>query len=116
PEGRYIICDGGRTNHALVSDWETHRINVIPERKGKVVPATVCGPTSMAFDRLARVSLPEDITLGDLILWSNAGAYHVPWETRFSHGLAPVIWVDDKHEISLARDRESFQRWWNMWL
>ena len=36
-ECRYIICDGGRTNHALVSDWETHHLEVIPERSGDKV-------------------------------------------------------------------------------
>lgn len=31
---RHLICDGGRTNHALVSDWECHTISTIPARKG----------------------------------------------------------------------------------
>ena len=34
---RYLICDGGRTNHALVSDWETHRLEVFPDRQGEPV-------------------------------------------------------------------------------
>ena len=53
-EGRYLICDGGRTNHALVSDWEVHDVSVYPERRGRSVePTTICGPTCMAFDRCA---------------------------------------------------------------
>ena len=34
PECTYLICDGGRTNHALVSDWERHGILTVPPRSG----------------------------------------------------------------------------------
>ena len=81
-ECRYLICDGGRTNHALVSDWETHRLEVFPDRQGEPVLSTVCGPTCRAFDRLCRVMLPRDVMPGDVLIWRDAGAYHLPWETR----------------------------------
>lgn len=114
-DSRYLICDGGRTNHALVSDWEEHDIFTLPKREGVKILTTVCGPTCMAFDRLIRMNLPKDIQIGDYIVWMNAGAYHIPWETRFSHGFAKVIWCDDKGELSLARDSESFSKWWEHW-
>jgi diaminopimelate decarboxylase len=112
PECRYLICDGGRTNHAIISAWEEHNIIAIPPRHGRKRYTTVCGPTCMAFDRLNRMSLPEDLTRGDLLVWQNAGSYHIPWETRFSHGYAPVIWIDEKSQMSLARSREAFGEWW----
>ncbi len=115
-DSRYLICDGGRTNHALISDWELHDIFTIPERKGEKHLTTVCGPTCMAFDRIIREKLPNDIQVGDLIVWKNAGAYHIPWETRFSHGLAPVIWCGENGSIEIARERESFKHWWGQWL
>ena len=111
-ECRYLICDGGRTNHAIVSDWETHEIEVVPERYGDLVLTTVCGPTCMAFDRLRRVKLPRTVVPGDTLLWHNAGAYHLPWETRFSHGLAAVLWVSATGTIEKVRARESFDSWW----
>ena len=114
-ECRYLICDGGRTNHALVSDWETHEIEVLPDRHGELVLSTVCGPTCMAFDRLRRVMLPETVTPGDALVWHNAGAYHLPLETRFSYGLAPVLWVPESGPIQKVRDRESFNSWWGQW-
>lgn len=114
-DSRYLICDGGRTNHALVSDWETHEIFTIPNRNGRKCLTTICGPTCMAFDRLLRTYLPQDIQIGDYIVWKDAGAYHIPWETRFSHGLAKVIWHDEDGELMLARKEETFDQWWSKW-
>jgi diaminopimelate decarboxylase len=114
PECRYLVCDGGRTNHALVSDWELHAIFSIPHRSGPSRLTTICGPTCMAYDRLARIELPSDLDVGDLIVWKNAGAYHIPWETRFSHGLAAVIWVDPDGQLVLARQRQTFAEWWDL--
>ena len=112
-DGCYLLCDGGRTNHALVSDWEIHFVTVHPQRTGKAVGlTTVCGPTCMAYDRLCRVALPEDVEVGDKIIWHNAGAYHLPWETRFCHGLAPVVWCGAGEDARMVRKRESFESWW----
>ncbi|MFX1478232.1 MAG: diaminopimelate decarboxylase family protein [Promethearchaeota archaeon] len=115
-ECRYLICDGGRTNQALVSDWETHQISTYPNKGGEMCLTTICGPTCMAYDRLARIPMSKDINIGDYIVWHNAGAYHIPWETRFSHGLAKVVWFDEDSRLSLVRDNESFQDWWQKWI
>ncbi len=115
-DSRYLICDGGRTNHALVSDWEIHDFIMFPERGGQKIHTTVCGPTCMAFDRLLRADLPEDIQIGDYFIWMNAGAYHLPWETRFSKGLCKVLWFDENNEITIARNEEEFINWWQYWL
>ena len=116
-ECRYLICDGGRTNHALVSDWETHEVGVLPERSGEEVLSTICGPTCMAYDRLCRIALPRAVEPGDVLVWQNAGAYHVPWETRFSHGLAAVLWEGEEgKELARVREREGFAGWWGQWV
>ena len=64
----------------------------------------------MTDDRLGRWMLPDTITLGDTIVWLNAGAYHLPWETRFSHGLCAVVWFDGDERMSVARSREQPKR------
>ncbi len=110
----YLICDGGRTNHALVSDWEEHPVHVIPQRVGAVGLTTICGPTCMAFDHLGRFQLPT-LDVGDLIVWEDAGAYHIPWETRFSHGTCSVVWCDEDWEPWVCRLRESPREWWGQW-
>jgi diaminopimelate decarboxylase len=115
PECRYLICDGGRTNHALDADNGPHRLLVIPPRAGRESLATIAGPTCMTDDRLARLALPQTVTAGDLLVWLDAGAYHLPWETRFSHGLCAVAWADGDDRLSLARRRETPAEWSALW-
>jgi diaminopimelate decarboxylase len=111
---RQLICDGGRTMNALVSNWEQHEVFPVPEGRGTKSTTAVCGPTCMAFDELARCPLPRSVRRGDRLVWMEAGAYHIPWETRFSHGLAPVLWHEDG-KLRIVRERESFAKWWGQW-
>ncbi|HXG46559.1 MAG TPA: hypothetical protein VNO52_02965, partial [Methylomirabilota bacterium] len=109
---RHLICDGGKTLNALVATWEKHDLLVLPRRRGPEVMTTVSGPTCMAFDQLARQPLPRALRPGDHVVWLDAGAYHLPWETRFSHGRAAICWHDGG-ETALVRAREGFDRWWD---
>jgi diaminopimelate decarboxylase len=111
---RQLICDGGRTMNALVSNWEQHRIIPLANRRGPSRLTAVCGPTCMAFDQLACCLLPASLRASDHLLWLDAGAYHIPWETRFSHGLANVLWHDEEG-VRLIRKRETFGSWWGEW-
>jgi diaminopimelate decarboxylase len=111
---RQFICDGGRTLNALTSLWEQHKILTVPERSGAETLTAVHGPTCMAFDQLARISLPRSLRAGDHLVWLDAGAYHIPWETRFSHGHAAVLWHDE-NGLRLARERQSFEEFWGQW-
>jgi diaminopimelate decarboxylase len=112
---RQLICDGGRTMNALHSLWEQHALVPLAERGGAEVLTVVCGPTCMAFDQLARIPLPRSLKAGDHLLWLDAGAYHLPWETRFSHGHS-AVWWHDENGLRLARERETFDNWWQDWL
>ena len=111
---RQLICDGGRTMNALTSVWEQHALLPLEERAGSPTLTTVHGPTCMAFDQLARIPLPRSLRAGDHLLWLEAGAYHIPWEMRFSHGHAAVVWHDEKG-LRLARERQGFENWWGQW-
>ena len=111
---RSLICDGGRTMNALVSTWETHELLSLPERRGPTKLTTVNGPTCMAFDQLARRPMAQSLRVGDHLLWLDAGAYHLPWETHFSHGRAAVLWHDGRR-VTVVRDPESFEEWWGQW-
>ena len=104
---RYLICDGGRTNHALAADVRPHPLLLLPARTGTTRLTTVCGPTCMTDDRLGRWELPDSIEAGDVIVWLDAGAYHLPWETRFSHGLSAIVWFDENEHPVITRAREA---------
>ena len=111
---RCLICDSGRTMNALISNWESHELLTLPDRRGPSCLTTVHGPTCMVFDQLARRDLPRSLRAGDHLVWMEAGAYHLPWETRFSHGLAAVFWHDGE-STHLVRAREEFAGWWSAW-
>jgi diaminopimelate decarboxylase len=112
---RHLICDGGRTMNAMMATWEQHALIPLAKRRGAEVLTTVCGPTCMAFDQLARIPLPRSLRAGDYLMWLDAGAYHLPWEIRFSHGHAAVGWHDE-NGLRLARERQSFENFWSQWL
>ena len=112
---RQLICDGGRTLNALPSLWEQHALLTPPRRGGAETLTAVHGPTCMAFDQLARVPLPRSLRAGDHLVWLEAGAYHIPWETRFSHGHAAVCWHDEDG-LRLVRERQSFENFWGQWI
>ena len=111
---RQLICDGGRTLNALMSLWEQHALLPLEQRSGEDAITVVHGPTCMAFDQLARIPLPRSLQAGDHLIWIEAGAYHLPWETRFSHGHA-AIWWHDERGLRIARERQSFQDFWGQW-
>jgi diaminopimelate decarboxylase len=115
PERSFLICDGGRTNHARLADIELHDIAILPARVGPLVPTVVCGPTCSPVDRLGTWNLPSDICPGDVFVWMNAGAYHIPLETRFSVGKAPMVWFDERGAVTVARHRETAAEWWAQW-
>jgi hypothetical protein len=69
----------------------------------------------MTDDTLGRAMLPRDLQRGDVIAWMHAGAYHLPWETRFSHGVCAVVWCGADGGIQLARERERPEQWLNQW-
>jgi len=111
---RQFICDGGRTLNAMTSVWEQHELLPLETRSGATTLTTVHGPTCMAFDQLARIPLPRSLKPGDHLLWLEAGAYHIPWEMRFSHGHAAVLWHDEQG-LHPARERQSFENFWGQW-
>jgi diaminopimelate decarboxylase len=111
---RQLICDGGRTMNALVSNWEEHGLFSVPQRSGAPTLTAVHGPTCMAFDQLTRRPLPRSLRPGDTLVWLEAGAYHLPWETRFSHGQAAVLWHEGT-TLKVVRKAEPFGTWWKPW-
>lgn len=111
----YLICDGGRVNHARMASMEKHEIIVAPARSGELRKTVVCGPTCTSVDRLGVWMLPQTIEPGDLVIWLTAGAYHIPLETRFSKGLAPVVWFNRQNEAEIVRERETPAHWWSQW-
>ena len=111
---RQLICDGGRTLHAITSVWEQHALIPLETHTSPEVLTVAHGPTCMAFDQLARLPLPRSLSPGDHLIWLDAGAYHLPWETQFSHGHAAICWQDETG-VRLVRPHQPFADWWGHW-
>jgi diaminopimelate decarboxylase len=107
---RTLICDGGRTLQAMVATWERHALFALEARRGKRVRTLVCGPTCMAFDNLGVHELASTVRAGDRLVWRDAGAYQLSWETRFSHGLGAVVWTAAGSR-EVVRTKETFEEW-----
>jgi diaminopimelate decarboxylase len=112
---RILLCDGGRTNNALESDWGIHTVNPLGIESSITVPTIVCGPSCMPYDWIYRGNLSSAIERGTKIAYFNAGAYHIPWETRFSRGLCTVILQDMTGALICIRQKESAEDWLNSW-
>lgn len=111
---RQLICDGGRTLHAITSVWEQHALIPLETHTSPEVLTVVHGPTCMAFDQLARIPLPRSLSPGDHLIWLDAGAYHLAWETQFSHGHAAICWQDEAG-LRVVRPHQTFADWWGQW-
>lgn len=111
----FLICDGGRVNHARMAASEVHQLVALPQRSGRLRETQVCGPTCGAVDRLGCWMMPDTIVPGDRLVWLTAGAYHIPLETRFSSGHAPVVWINSRGEAEVLRQRETPSEWWGQW-
>ena len=84
---RILICDGGRTNQALPSDWEHHTVApLIDHDPHDQVKTIICGPTCMAYDLIFQGPFSRTATVGDRLIYFNASAYHIPWEKPFLIG------------------------------
>ena len=112
---RVLICDGGRTNNALESDWGTHIVRPLGIGPAPTTPTIVCGPSCMPYDWIYRGELSSAIERGTKIAYFNAGSYHIPWETRFSRGLCSVILQDMTGAFGCIRQKESVDHWINSW-
>lgn len=106
-----LICDGGRTLHAIPSIWERHHVFPLSRRRAASVPTIVYGPTCMAFDQLGLFRLPRTVDAGDILVWLDAGAYHLQWETHFSHGPAEIWWHNGQ-SLHRVRQHGDFDSWW----
>lgn len=112
---RVLICDGGRTNNALESDWGTHVVRPLGIGTAPTIPTIVCGPSCMPYDWIYRGELSSEIKRGTKIAYFNAGAYHIPWETRFSRGLCSVVLEDMTGALGCIRQKESIDDWVTSW-
>ena len=90
---RWMYWDAGMFG-GIIETTEGLRYDIATDRRGKLIPWTVAGPTCDSVDILMRDEmLPEDIQEGDFIYVSNAGAYTTAYASNFNGFPLPEVRV-----------------------
>ena len=78
----------------IIEVSEGLRYEILTDRKGKMIPWTIAGPTCDSVDVLMRDELlPEDLQEGDFIYLANAGAYTTAYASNFNGFPLPDVIV-----------------------
>jgi ornithine decarboxylase len=90
---RWMYWDAGLFG-GIIETTEGLQYEVQTERKGKLIPWNVAGPTCDSVDILMRDQLlPEDVQEGDFIYIPNAGAYTTAYASNFNGFPLPEVRV-----------------------
>jgi ornithine decarboxylase len=90
---RWMYWDAGVFGGVLETT-EGLRYDVLTDRKGKLIPWNVAGPTCDSVDVCMRDELyPEDMREGDFIYIANAGAYTTAYASSFNGFPLPDVRV-----------------------
>ena len=107
--GRSIVVDAG-VNILPTAYWYDHNLSV-PDDSANLglLPTKVYGPLCMQIDILRdSVPLPE-LSVGDLIVIDNVGAYCITQSMQFIQPRPAVVLLDDKGKSSVIRKRENWR-------
>ena len=90
---RWVYWDAGLFG-GIIETAEGLRYRMDTDRRGKLVPWTIAGPTCDSVDVLMRDELlPEDLQEGDFIYIRNAGAYTTAYASNFNGFPLPDVFV-----------------------
>lgn len=115
---KFITLDGG-VNHFMryVMTQAKHRIFSLNSTSKDLESAEICGQTCTPYDVLSITDMPKDISIGDIIVLEDAGAYG--WSMGIQNFLsfpscAEVIL--DKDTFKTVRRKSTFQDHMNLYL
>jgi diaminopimelate decarboxylase len=113
---KFITLDGG-VNHFMryVMTQAKHRISSLNSTSKDLELAEICGQTCTPYDVLSITDMPKDISIGDIIVLEDAGAYG--WSMGIQNFLsfpscAEVIF--DKDTFKTVRRKGTFQDHMNL--
>lgn len=108
-----LVCEGG-INH-IARPALTHQgfpCTLARTSQAKLIPFSVHGPLCTALDILGVYTLPEDISPGDVLVFSQAGAYGFTESLPYflCHDL-PSEMIFSKGKLSIIRSSQSASNW-----
>lgn len=109
PDGRRgVILDAG-LNVLFTASWYKHDIVPAQDFAGTPEPTVFYGPLCMNIDVVREGLLFPPLTVGDLLVLRNVGAYNVTQWMQFIVARPPVVLVSPTGEPALIRKRESLE-------
>ncbi|MBU8901596.1 MAG: hypothetical protein KOO69_02540 [Victivallales bacterium] len=113
---KFITLDGG-INHFLrfVITQAKHRISSLNSKSTDLEPVEICGQTCTPYDVISIADMPKDMSIGDVIVLEDAGAYG--WSMGIQNFLsfpscAEVIL--DKNSFKTVRRQSTFKDHMNL--
>lgn len=97
----WLVLDGGIYNclyeamiHQGSTQYDVHVVSV-PKKQTELMPCVLAGPTGDSLDIITRdILLPETVTVGDRLIFENAGAYTVTMACAFNGFPKPQLYID----------------------
>jgi diaminopimelate decarboxylase len=113
---KFIILDGG-INHFMryVMTQAKHRISSLNSTSTDLEPAEICGQTCTPYDVISIADMPKDISIGDIIVLEDAGAYG--WSMGIQNFLSFPSCAEvvlDKKNFQTVRRKSTFKDLMNM--
>lgn len=97
----WLVLDGGVYNglyeamiHQGTTQYDVHTV-AVPEADPELMPCVLAGPTGDSLDIITRdITLPSFVTVGDRLIFENAGAYTVTMASPFNGFPKPELYLN----------------------
>lgn len=96
----WLVIDGGIYNclyeamiHQGTTQYDVHTV-AVPEEHVEMMPCVLAGPTGDSLDIITRdILLPSFVSVGDRLIFENAGAYTVTMSSPFNGFPKPELYL-----------------------
>lgn len=106
----FAITDAGRLSTTFPCDFEYHEIFKADQTVRKaVLPYNIMGRICTSADWMAKNRALPELSVGDVLLTMDAGAYFSSYSTNFAFPRPAILMVDKTGGSLILREAESFE-------
>lgn len=105
----FAITDAGRLSTAFPCDFEYHEIFKAHRTEGKRdFPYHIMGRICTSADWMAKNRVLPELSVGDVLITMDAGAYFTSYSSNFSFPRPAIIMIDKNGQSEILRHAEYF--------
>lgn len=105
----FAITDAGRLSTTFPCDFEYHEIFKAHRTEGKRdLPYHIMGRICTSADWMAKNRVLPELSVGDILITMDAGAYFTSYSTNFSFPRPAIIMIDKNGQSEILRHAEYF--------